>query len=86
MKKTETRIAKSVLKEEIGWSWFIFLIKCLIAKRTVFRKTHWAKAKDPESEFVKRFSLASAIYLKLQERFGKDIAFRIMKRMLIPIG
>ena len=32
MKIKETKIMKSVLSEEIGWSWPVFLINCLILK------------------------------------------------------
>lgn len=84
--KEELKIIRTVLKKEIGWSWFPFLIKCFFKKRSIFNKTHWAQEKTLESKFVKRLSLASAMFLELKEKYGKDKAFEIMKQLLINTG
>jgi hypothetical protein len=86
MKIEEIKIMKSVLGKEIGWLWPIFLLKCLFRKRSVFNKSRWSKSEGAESEFVKSFSFASAVYLELQKKLGKEKAFEIMKNILIPIG
>ena len=86
MKIQEAKIIKSVLGKEIGWSWPLFLVKSLIKGNAIFRKTHWAKAKGGESEFVKRFSLASAVYVGLGGKIGKEKAFEVVKKILVPIG
>jgi len=82
----EFNLIKSILSKEIGWIWPIFLLKCMIKKRSIFNKTHWIGKKNDETKFVKRLSLASAIYLELQNGFDKNKAFEIMREMLIPIG
>jgi hypothetical protein len=86
MKFKEIKIAKSVLSKEIGWSWPLFLIKCLIRKNDIFNNTHWSKVKGAESKFVKRLPIVSAVYLELQNKFNKEKAFDIMRKINIPIG
>ena len=86
MKIQEAKIIKSVLSKEIGWFWPLFLIKSLIKGNAIFKETHWAKAKAAESEFVKRFSLASAVYVGLGGKIGKEKAFKVVKKILVPIG
>ena len=86
MKIKEIKIIEFVLSKEIGWSWPLFLIKCLIRKRSVFNNTHWVNEKGPESEFANRLSASAAIYLNLKEKRGKERAFEIMKEMIVPIG
>ena len=86
MKIKEAKIIKSVLSEEIGWSWPLFLVKSLIKGKAIFRKTRWAKTKSAESKFVKRFSLACAVYVGLGEKIGKEKAFEVVKSILVPIG
>lgn len=80
------RIIGSVLSEEIGWLWPIFLIRALIRKRSVFDSTHWAEQKGVEAEFANRLCLSAAIYLGLVEKLGEDRAFEAMRRILVPIG
>ena len=77
---------KSVLSKEIGWLWLILLLKCMIKKRSIFNKTRWKENRNDEAKFVKRLSLASAMYLELQNMFDENKAFRIMRKILIPIG
>ena len=86
MKIQEAKIIKSVLSKEIGWSWPLFLVKSLIKGNVIYKKTHWAKAKSGESEFVKRFSLASAVYVEIGGKIGREKAFEVVKKILVPIG
>lgn len=62
----------SVLNEELGWSWPVFLIGCLFKSKAVFGKTHWSTQSAPEAEarYVRRLALFPTIYLKLVDRFG----------------
>ncbi len=86
MKIKEIKIVKSVLSKEIGWLWLILLTRCLIRKNAVFKKTHWAKIKNTETELFKRLSLVAASYMGLQAKFGKEKAFKIMRKIIVPIG
>jgi len=86
MNFNEMNIIKSVLQKELGWSWLIFLLKCLIKKRGVYNQTHYAKETGVESEFAKRISISTAIYQALSRRVGKDRAFQIMREIIVPIG
>ena len=76
----------SVLSEEIGWRWPIFLIRALIRKISIFKSTHWAEQEVVEAEFANRLCMSAAIYLGLVERLGQDRAFEAMRRILVPIG
>ena len=82
----EIKIIKSVSSKEIGWSWPLFIIKCLIRKRSVFNNTHWANEKGAESKFAKRLSISAAMYLNLKEKMIKERAFETMRKILVPIG
>ncbi len=86
MKFKEIKIAKSVLNKEIGWSWPLFLIKCLIRKNDIFKNTHWSRVKGAESNFIKRLPIVAAMYLELQDKFNKEKAFEIMRKTMVPIG
>ena len=86
MRMREFKIMKAVLSEEIGWSWPLFLIKCLVRKRAVFNNTHWASEKDSESDLAKRISISVSIYLNLSDKVEAEKAFEIIRRILIPIG
>ena len=86
MKIQEVKTIKSVLSKESGWLWPLFLVKCLIRGNAIFRKTHWAEVKGRESGFVKRLSLACAVYAGLGEKIGKEKAFEVIKKILVPIG
>ncbi|MCF2138368.1 MAG: L-2-amino-thiazoline-4-carboxylic acid hydrolase [Candidatus Thorarchaeota archaeon] len=52
----------------------------------MFKRTHWAKTKGPESEFVKRISLVAAMYIELEKKFGQEKAFEIVRKIAVPIG
>lgn len=86
LKFKETKIAKSVLSKEIGWSWPLFLIKCLIRKNDIFKNTHWSKVSGAEANFVKRLPLVSAMFLELQNRSNKEQALEIMRKIIVPVG
>ena len=86
MKFREMNIIKRVLEKELGWSWLIFLIRCLIEKRRIYNQTHWAKETGVESEFAKRLSVSTAIYQELLKRSDRGKAFGIMRKILVPIG
>jgi len=86
MKISDIKIINSVLSKEIGWLWPIFFIKCLIKKKSIFKKTHWTNLKEAEAKFVKRISIISAIFLNLKEKVNKEKAFEITKSILVPMG
>ncbi len=86
MKIKEIKIIKSVLSKEIGWLWPIFLARCLIRKNAIFKKTHCAKIKNAESELAKRLSLVAISYIELKAKSGKEKAFEIMRKIIVPIG
>ncbi len=86
MKIREIRITKSVLDKEIGWLWPILLARCLIRKNAIFKETHWVKIKNAESGLIKRLSLVAASYIELQAKFSKEKAFKIMRKIIVPIG
>jgi len=86
MRIREVRIIGSVLSEEIGWLWPTFFIRALIRKRSIFKSTHWAEQRGVEAEFANRLCISTSIYLGLVERLGKDRAFEVMRRILVPIG
>ena len=86
MKTRELKNVVSVLSDVAGWKWPCVLAKSLVRKRKLFASTRWAHETGGESEFVKRFALASAVYLELADRIGKHDAFEAMRRILVPIG
>lgn len=86
MEFSEMKIIKRALQKELGWSWLILLIKCLIAKRRMYNQTHWAKETSIESQFAKRLSTSTAMYRELLRRFDRDKAFETMRDILVPIG
>ena len=86
MKLKEIQIIKSALSVCFGRSWPIVLLKALVRKNTVFTQTRWSKIRGPESEFVKRISVAPALYIELKERIGRDEAFEVMEELLVSIG
>jgi hypothetical protein len=86
MKYKEIRIINSVLSAGMGGSWPVLLLKALAGKKAVFRGTRWSKMRGPESEFVKRISVAPAIYGALGDKMGRDEAFKVIEDLLISIG
>lgn len=86
MKFTEIKIIKSVLSKELGWSWPLFLTKCIFRKRSIFKNTSWTNKNDMEAQFAKRLSISVAIYLELSKKMDKNLAFDIIKKIIVPIG
>jgi len=86
MEHTEIEIIESVLSEEIGSTWPSFLTECLNRQRGVLNNTHWAREKSEEAEFAERLSIAPAIYLNLVDKLGKERAFEMMRKILVPIS
>ncbi len=79
-------IIKKVLKRELGRTWFFFLFKCLLPSKSLFKNSRWGKVKNAESDFIKPYSLAATLYIKLKEKFGKERAFKIMRNIIVPVG
>ena len=86
MKLQEIKIGSSVLKKEIGWSWLWLFIKALIKKRAVFNNSPWAKQNNEEAKLAKRLAITVALYQELIKKIGKQKAFEIMGKIIIPIG
>jgi len=86
MKLKEIQIIRSILSASIGWSWPVVLLKAMARKNAVFSRTRWSSTRGAESEFVKRISVAPALYVELGKRIGKDKAFEVMEELLVSIG
>ena len=86
MKIRELKTVRNVLSDVIGWTWPFLAVKGLSRRSAIFASTQWAGEKSRESDFVKRFSLTSAIYLELLDRMGTQEAFDTMRRIVVPIG
>ncbi|MBM4270691.1 MAG: hypothetical protein FJ139_00830 [Deltaproteobacteria bacterium] len=84
MNAEQIKLIQSVLGKELGRTWPWFLAECLIIKRKIFRNTHWAISPGEESEFVRRLAFVCAVYLKLQNKFGKEPAYTLTERISIP--
>lgn len=86
MKLNEIPIIKSILSAHIGSSWPVVLLKALVRKSAVFIKTRWSGTSGLESGFVKRLSIAPALYIELGKKIGTDKAFEVMEELLVSIG
>jgi hypothetical protein len=86
MKFSEINVILSVLRNELGLSSWLSLVKCQIEKGRIFGQTHWANENSIEYVFAKRLSISSAIYLELLKRLNKEKAFEIMRKILVPVG
>lgn len=76
----------SVLKDELGFFWFIFLIKSVMRKNSLLKGTRWLHDKSAEGKFVRRLSVLSSLYLILKERYDQGVAFKILGRIVVPAG
>jgi hypothetical protein len=86
MKARAIKIAAAVLRKEIGPSWPLFLLKCLMRGRAIFNSTHWAKQDTAEAQYASRLALPAAIYSILSEKVGRGEAFRVISEIVVPIG
>jgi hypothetical protein len=86
MKSKEIQTTISVLIAELGWSGFLPLLKTVIRKNLIFSNTSWSSNMGPEAQFVKRISIAPALYLELARKIGRDKAFNTVAELLIYIG
>ena len=86
MRKIETKIMVFVLKEELGFFWFFFLMRSVLKKRTMLKGTKWFHDKSAEGIFARRLSVLAALYKVLQEKFDRGVAFRILSRIIVPAG
>ena len=55
-------------------------------KRAIFNSTHWAKEDTAEARYVSRLALTAAIYSALSEKVGRGEAFRVVSKIVLPIG
>lgn len=90
MKRTINRgkstIIKSVLRQEIGRTWPLFLLSCLLKRKGLFSNTRWAKNPGAEAAFAKRLALIASVYRALIEKSGREKAFSIIKEIVVPVG
>jgi hypothetical protein len=86
MKLKETQIITSILRTRIGWSWPAVMLKAGARKKVIFSKTRWSSIPGYESEFVKRISLAPALYVDLEKSVGREGAFEVMEDLLVSVG
>jgi hypothetical protein len=86
MKKAETSIMISVLKDELGFFWFYYLIKSILKKNNLLKETQWSHDTSTEGMFARRLSVLAALYNILQEKFNQGMAFRILSRIIVPAG
>ncbi len=78
----------STLRSEVGAALPVLVGMSLLEKNKIFRQTRWASDSvcRQEAAYVKRLAMASGLYLKLGEKIGKQKAFDVMRRLLVPIG
>jgi hypothetical protein len=86
MKLKEIRIIISILRTRIGWSFPILILKAKARKKVILSETRWSTIPGSESEFVRRISLAPALYVELGKRIGREGAFEVMEDLLVSIG
>ncbi len=86
MKNNEIQTIRSVLSANIGWSWPVVLVKALTGKNAVFKRTRWSENSGAESEFVKRLTIAPALYHEIGRKIGKDNAYKVMEELLVTFG
>ena len=78
----------ATLNSEVGFSWPVLLVTSFLKRNNVFKRTRWASdsVSKQEAAYVKRLAMASALYLTLGEKVGKESAFEVMRHLLVPIG
>lgn len=86
IKRQKSAIVKNTLKKALGWRWLLFLVKCSIRSKGIFKKSKWGKTKDAESDFIKPYAIVAMLDIELKEIFGQDNAFKIMRDIIVPVG
>jgi hypothetical protein len=86
MKLKEIRIITSILRRMLGWSFPILILKARARKKVILSETRWSTIPGSESEFVRRISLAPALYVELGKRIGREGAFEVMEDLLGSVG
>jgi len=86
MKLKETQIITSILRTRIGWSFPILILKARARKKVKLSETRWSSISGSESEFVRRISLAPALYVELEKSVGREGAFEVMEDLLASVG
>ncbi|OAG27249.1 L-2-amino-thiazoline-4-carboxylic acid hydrolase [Thermodesulfatator autotrophicus] len=82
----DLKIIHSVLSQELGPGWLWLMFKASLKQKAILKKTKWAGRSDEEAQFVKRLPIAVALYQELQNLKGKEMAYEIIKKILIPLG
>ncbi|AEH45297.1 hypothetical protein Thein_1432 [Thermodesulfatator indicus DSM 15286] len=86
MRIQDLKIIQSVLSREVGPSWLWLVFKATLKQNAILKQTRWAGRSDEETQFVKQLPIIVALYQELQKRNGKDKAYEIIKKLLIPLG
>lgn len=86
MRKTETGIMISVLKDELGLMGLVLLIRSVLKKGSLLKGTRWYRDNSAEGAFARRMSVLASLYNILKEKFDQGAAFRILSRIVVPAG
>ena len=86
IRKQKNAIIKNVLKKELGPARLFFMIKCSSLGKRLFKKSKWGKTGDAESDFLKPYAVAAALYIKLKKKTGREKALGIMRNIIVPVG
>ncbi len=84
--RRETAVITSVLKDELGFLWLPVLIKSALKKNRLLKDTKWSHDRSAEGKFARRLSILAALYMILKERYDQGTAFRILGRIIVPVG
>ncbi len=78
----------STLNGAVGWRWPAVMLRSVMDRSAVMKKTKWGTPDVPaaETRYVKQFALAAATYLNLDQKIGKERAFETMRSLLVPLG
>jgi hypothetical protein len=90
------------LTKEIGWTFPLILASASIKSKALFKSTKWGSSTPPttptpptttpdsppasESAYLKQYAVSGALYKELTSKFGKDKAFDIMRKIVVPCG
>jgi len=86
LSREQFQILKSVLRQETGWRWPFLLASSLVKKNKVVAHTRWANNADDEALFIRRIAITASLFKQLIKKTGRDRAYRIMRKIVIPIG